>query len=348
MFTKPTDLADETIRGALATGWDFDAVQVDYQAVGFGSHHWKATGPSGDALFVTVDDLEGKRRDGGDTADAVFERLVQAFTTIKVLHDDAGLDFTVPPVSDRGDRVVLRLGARYSMVVHPFLDGPNLGAHGEYPSSAARFAVLDLLVQLHAATDLASRHAELDDLALPHGEDLRTALSQVGQAWTAGPYGERARHLLAANEHAVRALLVAYERLASVVAGHRDRMVITHGEPHAGNVLDINGRYRLIDWDTARISAPERDLWDLDPGDGSIMQAYTEATGVATVPEALDLYRLWYDLDEIGGYLEGFRQPHHDDADAAEAWANLLHFLQPEERWRALLAGQARPPIDEG
>lgn len=340
VLTRPVDLADETIRGALATGWGFDAAHLDYQAVGFGSHHWKATSVSGDARFVTVDDLQSKKRDRDDTPDAVFGRLVKAFTTVRALHDDAGLDFTVPPVNDRNGRVIGRLGRRYSMVVHPFLDGPNLGEHGEYTSAGERVAVLELLIELHAATDIASRHADSDDLALPHRHNLRAALSQVGRPWSAGPYGERARGLLAAKEHSLRPLLVAYERLATEVGGHRDRMVITHGEPHAGNVLDLDGQYRLIDWDTARVGAPERDLWDLDPGDGSIIDAYRTATGVAVLPEALNLYRLWYDLDEIGGYLEGFRQPHHDDADAAESWSNLQHFLQPEARWPSLLAGQ--------
>jgi aminoglycoside phosphotransferase (APT) family kinase protein len=339
VFTRPADLADETIRGALAMGWDFDAEQLTYQAVGFGSHHWKATATSGGARFVTVDDLEGKKRDRDDTPDDVFERLTRAFTTVRALHDDAGLDFSVPPLKDRAGGVIERLGTRYSMVVHSFLDGPNLGEHGEYTTASERFAVLELLIDLHAATDVASRHADVDDLALPHREDFREALSQVDSSWTAGPYGERARALLSANEHSLRTLLVAYERLATEVGGHRDRMVITHGEPHAGNVLDLDGRYRLIDWDTARVAAPERDLWDLDPGDGSILEAYTSATGAAAVPEALSLYRLWYDLDEIGGYLEAFRQPHHDDADAAESWNNLLHFLQPEARWPSLLAG---------
>jgi spectinomycin phosphotransferase len=339
--TRPSDLADETVRDALAVGWGFDAEQLDHQAVGFGSHHWKATASSGDARFVTVDDLHGKKRDRGDTEEAVFDRLSRAFTTVRALHDEAGLGFTVPPIPDRDGEIIERLGTRYSMVVHPFLEGPSLGEQGEYTTRAERLAVLELLIDLHAATEVAARHADVDDLALPHREDFRSALSQVGSPWTAGPYGERARHLLRANERSLRDLLVAFGRLAAEVGGDRDRMVITHGEPHAGNVLALDGQYRLIDWDTVRTAAPERDLWDLDPGDGSILEAYTSATGVAVVPQALSLYRLWYDLDEIGGYLEVFRQPHHDDADAAESWSNLLHFLQPAARWPSLLAGDA-------
>ncbi len=343
MFTRPDDLADETIVAALAEGWGFDAVRLEHQAVGFGSHHWKATAASGDARFVTVDDLCGKKRDADDTVDAVFERLVHAFTTVRALHDDAMLHFTVPPLDDRSGGVIRRVGTGYSMVVHPFLSGPNLGEHGEYRSGADRSAVLELLVALHAATGVAARHADVDDLALPHREDLRAALSQVSVPWTAGPYGERARGLLAEHEHPLRTLLAAYERLATDVRGHPERMVITHGEPHAGNVLDVDGQHRLIDWDTARIAAPERDLWDLDPGDGSILEAYSAATGVAMRPEALSLFRLWYDLNEIGGYLDEFRRPHDDDADAAEAWNNLLHFLQPEARWPSLFADRVPP-----
>jgi hypothetical protein len=52
--------------------------------------------------------------------------------------------------------------------------------------------------------------------------------------------------------------------------------------------------------------------------------------------DALSLYRLWFDLAEIGGYLTLFRAPHDDTADAAESWGNLQHFLRPAERWPAL------------
>ena len=91
------------------------------------------------------------------------------------------------------------------------------------------------------------------------------------------------------------------------VCDDRERMVITHGEPHAANVvIDTTGPV-LVDWESALVAPPERDLWVLDPGDGSVLAAYTEATGVALVEERLDYYRLWYDLFEIAGYIDLFR-----------------------------------------
>ena len=39
-------------------------------------------------------------------------------------------------------------------------------------------------------------------------------------------------------------------------------LVVTHGEPHAGNVMRrSDGRHLLVDWDTVAVAPPERDLW---------------------------------------------------------------------------------------
>ena len=43
---------------------------MEYQAVGFGSHHWLAADAAGRPLFVTVDDLAAKLRKARDTTDA--------------------------------------------------------------------------------------------------------------------------------------------------------------------------------------------------------------------------------------------------------------------------------------
>jgi spectinomycin phosphotransferase/16S rRNA (guanine(1405)-N(7))-methyltransferase len=90
---------------------------------------------------------------------------------------------------------------------------------------------------------------------------------------------------------------------------------------------------RLVDWDTALVAPPERDLWMLAGEDDSVLPAYTAATGVEIDDRALDLYRLWFDLAEIGGYVALFRETHAETADTAESWLNLVEFLQPSQRW---------------
>ena len=112
--------------------------------------------------------------------------------------------------------------------------------------------------------------------------------------------------------------------------------MLTHGEPHAANVLVVADQLLLIDWDTALVAVPERDLWHLDGGDGSILDAYRDATGVTPSPAAVDLYRLWWDLTEIGGYLGVLRRPHTDTTDVAMAWKGLQEYCDPAARWPGL------------
>jgi spectinomycin phosphotransferase/16S rRNA (guanine(1405)-N(7))-methyltransferase len=337
VFTRPADLDQEAIRECVAAGWGFDAVSLEYQAVGFGSHHWLVTSESGDTRFVTVDDLRVKRRSRDDTEDAAFNRLANAFATVVSLRDRAGLQFVVAALPDLSGRILTRLTDRYSLVVHPLLAGRPAGTYGGYESPTDRDAVLDLLVQLHRATEAAAEHADRDDLRVPLRDELDRAFDDVDVPWDTGRFGERARALLDVHANALHRLLDAYDGLAASVMQHEARMVITHGEPHAANVLVVDGAHRLIDWDTALIAAPERDLWHLDPGDGSVLEAYRQATGVTTSPEALAVYRLSWDLAEIAGYVAGFREAHFDTTDSAEAWKNLVYYLDPEHRWPALL-----------
>lgn len=69
------------------------------------------------------------------------------------------------------------------------------------------------------------------------------------------------------------------------------------------------GALVLVDWDTTLAAPPERDLWDLTGSDASLLNYYTAATGTEIDHQALSLYRLWYDLAEVGGYLGWFQGP---------------------------------------
>jgi spectinomycin phosphotransferase/16S rRNA (guanine(1405)-N(7))-methyltransferase len=330
------DLADETIRSSLADHWAFDAEALEYEPVGFGAHHWRARGAGGDERFLTVHDLTAKRQDEHEPEDEVFERLVASFSAAAALAG-AGLDFVLAPTPGGDGRIADRMDHRFTLAVHPYLVGRPAGPWGEFESAADRIAVLELVVAVHRASEVALPFARVDDLAVPHVEEIPLALDALGEPWTGGPYGERARRLLDERAHGLGRLLVAHDHLRVAVLPQLDRAVLTHGEPHAGNVLVADGRFLLVDWDTALVAPPERDLWQLDPGDGSVVEAYRQATGRRLSREALDLYRLWWDLTEVGQYLGEMRRPHPDTTDMAESWKNLQHFLQPEERWPDLV-----------
>ena len=263
---------------------------------------------------------------------------MHAFAAVRALHDRAQLHGVVAPLAGHDGTAVRRLDMRYSMVVHPYLEGTSPGGFDGYDTDTDREAVLDLLIEVHASTAAAAPFAATDDVALPHRSNFEAALARPERPWDTGRYGESARSAAGGAGRAAAPPCSARVR-APGRSGRQDtaRMVITHGEPHAGNVLVVDGRHRLIDWDTTLIAPPERDLWMLDPGDGSILESYRRATGTTASTDTLDLYRLWFDLDEIGGYLTLFGRPHGDDANTAESFSNLTRILRPAERWPSLV-----------
>ena len=98
----------------------------------------------------------------------------------------------------------------------------------------------------------------------------------------------------------------------------------------------------LVDWDTSLVAAPERDLWMLEKGDGRATAAYTAATGTAIVPALLDLFRIRWDLSDLGIYVGHLRAPHGTSEDDARAWLGVTRILErrasggtvPPAAWR--------------
>jgi spectinomycin phosphotransferase len=130
-----------------------------------------------------------------------------------------------------------------------------------------------------------------------------------------------------------------FDRLSAEVAARSRDWVVTHGEPHAANVISEGDRHALVDWDTVALAPPERDLWILDDGDdacaaGSI---YTDATGYQPDQAALDFFRLGWDLADIAAFTNVLRSPHIEDADTAKAYAGLTICLATRDRWASLL-----------
>ncbi len=313
MFERPEALPDAAVVDALRDGWGLDVDAIEHLPVGFGGHHWRV----GSAWFVTADDLERRP--------ARLATLRAALGTARALHT-AGLDFVVAPVpTSTGDVVQLAAGDRFAVSLYEHVDG-EAHAWGAY-SPALRAAVLDRVVAVHRATEHARGTALVDDLAVEERDELVLALDDLRGPWDAGPYGEQARDLLARHAGAVVDALGRYDQLAASVGPRSDRFVVTHGEPHPGNTMTTAGGLVLVDWDTALLAPPERDLWTVADGDESVLDRYEAATGVAPDPEALALYRSRWDLGEVGIGAALFRRPHGDDEDTRMSWSGFRRYV---------------------
>ena len=154
--------------------------------------------------------------------------------------------------------------------------------------------------------------------------------------WSAGPFGEPARELLQRHVRPLHDVLAAYDRLVAVVESRDAPNVITHGEPHSGNVIMTPEGPKLIDWDTACLAPRERDLWNLVAEDPEVRDHYEVSAGESLDDSALRLFQLWWDLCEIALFVHDFRRPHDETSDTRTAWRSLEQHLDPD-RWVDLI-----------
>jgi len=290
VLAPPEGLTDDVVASVLRDAWGLTPATLEYAPVGFGSHHWL----TGDH-FVTIDVL------------ATTARLDAALRTARALHDDAGLRFVIAAIPSANGALTAPVADSWTMHVYERLeviDDTDFGPH-DGPEA------LDLVEQIHAATASVGHLANREDFAIANRPALEEALDHLDEPWDAGPFGERARRLLRTHAEDTAALVVLHDRLVAEVdpAG----WVVTHGEPHRGNVFQTTRGWAVVDWDTALLAPAERDLWSLAAGRGG--------------PSLSMLYRLRWDLCDIAGYVAGFRAPHPGDANDAKAWEGLLEHI---------------------
>ena len=325
MLTPPDGLPEAVLVRALGRWWGVAVASMEYRPVGWGSHHWEVTDTAGRRWFVTVDELEDKRLSASEPLAAGFGRLRAALAAARDLRA-CGRTFVVAPLPAGDGEPLARVGEKFGVALYPFIDGQSF-EWDEFSSSAHRLGVLSLLIAVHTAPAAASRHALADDFGVPLRDELEAACAVGGGADDGGPYARPAALLLRQNAAAIQRQLARYDHLVTQARAAGTQAVLTHGEPHPGNTMLTADGWLLIDWDTALVAPPERDLWSLDPGDGTILDAYASATGVSPRPALLDLYRLRWDIADIAAGVSRFRRAHAGSIDDAKTWELLCSLI---------------------
>jgi spectinomycin phosphotransferase len=297
VLAPPSKLDVDALGDVLRASWSsIAAPRLDYAPLGFGSHHWLT-----DDHFVTVDRVDD------------HDDLGAALRTAQALRDDAGLSFVVAPIAADDGQLLVPLGDEWLVHVYRRLEVVDDTSYGHHDSPE----VLDLVAAVHEATPIAGEHARRETFAVDDRDDLDEALGELDEVWDTGPYGDRARLLLAAREDDVRRLLDAYDALVAAVPA--DGWVVTHGEPHRGNVFRTTEGWAMVDWDTALVAPRERDHWSVGGGTGD--------------PDRMRLYRMKWDLNDIGVCTSVFFDDHDGDANDELSWSSLSHATDVRRRW---------------
>jgi len=327
MLTPPDGLSEESLASVLARHWRLSAASVSYRAVGWGSHHWEVTDCAAERWFVTADELHNKRVRLTESLDVAFERLRRALTAAADLQN-RGCEFVLAPVPAERGEVLVRAGDEFGVAVYPYVEGVSF-PWGEF-SLENRQAMLTMVIAVHRTSGAARVRAKTEDFAIPHRDELEGLIDPAVPAGIPerGPFTRPVAQLVAANKRAIESLLARYDKLVEEARRHSSPWVLTHGEPHPDNTMLTPDGWRLIDWDTALIAPPERDLWSLDPGDGSLLHTYTAATGVRPLPHLLELYRIRWDLNDLALDASRFLRPHRGTAEDDKAWEILSALIE--------------------
>jgi len=301
VFTEPTDLSPTQVRDVVAERWAVPVEGCRYLPAGMGAHHWLGY-PAGSDEPAWIAH--------GDMTEAVRAPYRAAAALAA-----AGLAFVAPPLPPTDGDVLAHAGAAWWLSLVAFV--PSTSGPGGYRDDAERARIARLIGALHAATPPASLPRWAPPASWPRIDAL---LLDLDRPWTAGPMGEQARDLLSRHAGQVRRLLAEFDaRCAEELPGEQP-WVVTHGEPHTGNVLDTgDGRLLLIDWDTAALAPRERDLRELVAGatGPGPWRAYRDAGGspVELSPGIADVFdRLWV-LSEIDAYGTQLYEPHTGGTD---------------------------------
>jgi spectinomycin phosphotransferase len=322
----PPGVDGQDLLAMANTEWGLDADGIEYLPKGAGSYHWAVASGAATSYFATVDDLDTKPWIAAGRDDT-FAGLQTAYDAAWALQHGAGLGFVVGPLRTLDGSVVERLSSRYSVAMFPFVAGTP-GTWGRSLSRDARNRLLEQLARLHRATGGIETTIARRPLDVAERPQLLAAIDALDTPWDAGPYSEPARRALSRHGAAVSERLVDLDALARRLDGTSHDVVITHGEPHPGNLIRTEKGFRLVDWDTVALALPERDLWMLDDGSPQAFVPYERAVEHNVDAVALHFFRLAWSLSDIASFAHLFRMPHEQNAWAEQKWKAFEHLLE--------------------
>jgi len=315
VIVEPTDLPAQRVLDQVRARWDDSAVRVEHAPVGVRAFHWVVADAAAPRWFATADILATSS-----------DRLQRVRAYEVAAHLGEKLDFVVAPVHDRMGQVAVDLSPGYLLSVSRF--EPGRAGPGFYADDDERVAVARLLGRLHASARPPGMRTWQPSIGW-RSDAQRDDLVRVVQrdSWTAGPLSEQAGHRLNEARAAMRAALTRFDLLVAAVRGAADRWVLTHGEPHTGNVLQCPSGPRLVDWHTLALAPRERDLRHLMLGATSSgpLRAYVDAGGVPgpLSPDTLELFDLEWRLSEVAAFAVRLARPHPGSEDDLRCLADL-------------------------
>ena len=315
MIVEPPELPASRVGAAVQREWGVDVTYAEHAPVGAGAWHWVVGDDVGPQWFATVDPVP--------TADERGERIAAYDAASQLAHH---LPFVAAPVHTSDARIAVDVSPGLLLTLTPYLEGSS--GPGPFADDDERSEVAALLGDLHSYVrprQLPVWRPRVGWRSRSERGDLESCLAS--DAWAGGPWSGPACRLVGDARPVLQACLKRFTLLGAAVNGSISRWVVTHGEPHTGNVVRTPDGPRLVDWETLALAPRERDLRDvLGAAEGEDpWYAYVEAGGrpEPLSPDTVELFALQWHLSEVTEYSVRFSRPHEGSAHDERCFADL-------------------------
>jgi spectinomycin phosphotransferase len=247
-----------------------------------------------------------------------------------------GVDEVIPPIKTASGDYSAVLGA-FSLTVYPFIGGENgVEARLGRDEWVAFGKVLRALHEHEPPAEL------VDSIPREGYQDHFRQIVIVYQAQVErqrfqDAVAENLADLLRQKRKQIDWLVHRAGHLAELLKGRSLPLVLCHGDIHAYNLLiEPNGRFYLVDWDTLILAPKERDLMFLGAAIGGCLDDPTmeplfyQGYGATTIePLALVYYRYQRIVEDIAAYCQSILHRSDREADRRRGLRQLRSQFLP-------------------
>lgn len=247
-----------------------------------------------------------------------------------------GLQLIIAPVRTATGELFSHLEP-YTLTLYPFVDGADGYA---VDLSETQWVELGAAVKHLHTTRLPAalqRGLPRESYSPHYRERVRAFQAHLRAAPFTDPLAVELAAVLQTQAAVVGQLVEGAERLAQRLEKEAPDWVLCHADLHNGNILISQaGALYIVDWDTARLALPERDLMFVGSGLGRPGQAAQEAAwfyqgyGPAEIdPVALAYYRCERIVQDIDAFCEQILSTTDKSQDRWQGLRYLTSQFQP-------------------
>ncbi len=297
MREPPSNLATETLRGALLEHYAVMASEITFLPIGYDASAWVYRVQTADdqSYFLKV------RLSVTNEASLIVPRF---------LHD-RGVAQVVAPLPS----VIGRLwvgAAGYALILYPFVAGMTGMDHRMSARQWHDYGAT--LRQIHdvAVTPELARQMRRETFVPEWGAMVRRLDAHIAAESFDEPAPQALATFWQAHREEIHAVLERAEALGRRLIQPTPSFRLCHAAIHTGNVIvGVNGQVWIVDWDEAILAPVERDLMFVVGGISEKLVGPTEEAhflegyGAAAIdPIALAYYRSTWAVGDIGSYGE--------------------------------------------